>query len=53
MLKDTRSLGKDSSDASIYRVAEAFRPTMGIDKSLLGKDAGAHQNSLQRAGLSG
>jgi len=39
MLKDTRSLGKDSSDASIYRVAEAFRPTMGIDKSLLGKDA--------------
>jgi len=29
----------DPSDASLYRVAEAFRPTMGIDESLLGKQA--------------
>jgi len=29
----------DPSDASLYRVAEAFRPTMGIDESLLGKGA--------------
>ena len=29
----------DPSDASIYRVAEAFRPTMGIDESLLGRGA--------------
>jgi len=28
---------KNSLDASLYRVAEAFRPTMGIDESLLGK----------------
>jgi len=29
----------DPSDASLYRVAEAFRPAMGIDESLLGKGA--------------
>ena len=29
----------DPSDASLYRTAEAFRPTMAIDESLLGKGA--------------
>ncbi|MCD6263806.1 hypothetical protein J7L60_05310 [Candidatus Bathyarchaeota archaeon] len=30
---------KNSLDASLYRVAEAFRPTISIDESLLGKGA--------------
>jgi hypothetical protein len=29
----------DPSDASLYRAAEAFRPTLGIDESLLGREA--------------
>ncbi|MEM2127118.1 MAG: hypothetical protein QXH67_02730, partial [Candidatus Bathyarchaeia archaeon] len=29
----------DPSDASLYRTAEAFRPTLGIDESLLGREA--------------
>ena len=29
----------DPSDATIYRTAEAFRPSMGIDESLLGRHA--------------
>jgi len=29
----------DPSEASLYRMAEAFRPTLGIDESLLGKSA--------------
>ncbi|MEM3056916.1 MAG: hypothetical protein QW639_06790 [Candidatus Bathyarchaeia archaeon] len=29
----------DPSEASLYRTAEAFRPTLGIDESLLGREA--------------
>ncbi|RLI10113.1 hypothetical protein DRO42_02335 [Candidatus Bathyarchaeota archaeon] len=32
-------IATDPSDASLYRSAEAFRPSMGVDESLLGKGA--------------
>lgn len=32
-------IATDPSDAALYRTADAFRPTMGIDESILGEEA--------------
>jgi len=42
----------DPSEASLFRMAEAFRPTLGIDESLLGKSAWKIARTAFKRGMS-
>jgi len=45
-------MATDPSDASLFRMAEAFRPTLGIDESLLGKSAWKIARTAFKRGMS-